>query len=48
MLQLQLENIRHLDRQIETLDGEVATRLNPVAPQLMQLVYFLSEKLTTP
>ncbi len=37
MLQMQLDHVRYLDRQIEALDAEVAKRLVPFEAQVMQL-----------
>ncbi len=37
MLRMQLDHVRYLDQQIETLDAEVAKRLVPFEAQLMQL-----------
>ena len=37
MLRLQLDHVRYLDQQIEALDAEVAKRLAPFAPQIVQL-----------
>ncbi len=37
MLRMQLDHVRYLDQQIEALDAEVATRLDPFEAQLMQL-----------
>ncbi len=37
LLRMQLNHVRYLDQQIEALDAEVAKRLDPFEPQLMQL-----------
>ena len=37
MLQMQLDHVRYLDRQIEALDAEVAKRLVPFEAQVLQL-----------
>jgi transposase len=37
LLRMQLDHVRYLDQQIESLDAEVAKRLDPFEPQLMML-----------